>query len=270
MKRFTNFAVWLVIVFCSFYFWAHLSVTTSVLLAFFFSAALDRASDSTTKPTFMPHMVKFNPHVYQMLLDLKLVTPERWKEAFAGQANTDPWSGDYVCRFGLWAYGLLEDAEGNTVVHWPKLGIYSEGFSASIELNNFPQFIEGSGSAREWLPRLVIRRTMKGYGIGIEVLSDWWDLSGSKLPSVVGLQHDTDYMIGRTVVYLSHFPHQPLWEFSTTRTVTKPEAMTNILEASGWKEPDSAYRSEIAHLHPPTTYQHKYADIDMNYIHHIR
>jgi hypothetical protein len=269
MKRLVNFAIWLVCIFCAFYFWAHLSFVSSLLLAFFFAATLDSGREPGSAPTLLPHFVKFNPDFYQMLSDLNLVTSEIWKTAFGGEASSDPWSGDFVCRYGLYAYGLFLDAEGSTIVHWPKLGIYTEGFSASMELDNFPQTDGRPGSHSEWVPRLVIRRTSRGYGIGIEVLSSWWESVGSQLPDVHGLPFDTDHLIGRTVIYFADFPHQPLWEFSTAGVITKAVDMKVLLEKAGWTEMDFQ-NSETAHLHPPNWYRHKYVEIQTNFVHHIR
>ena len=267
MKRFTNFAIWLAVVFCPFYFLAHLSVITSLLLAFFFAATLDSASVSAKKPTFMPHMVKFNPSVYKMLNALNLVTPEEWKIAFETEASTDPWSGDYLCRRGMYAYGLFLDDAGDTVVHWPKLGIYTEGFALSVELEMFRQD-DGSSAFSEWSPRVVIRRTRKGYGIGIDVRSAWWETYGSTLPSVSALPHDTDYSIGRTVVYFAVLPHQALWEFSIDHKTMKSVDMKAVLETAGWVLPDDSHLSEISHLHPPTDYVHMYVTVETNHLHH--
>jgi hypothetical protein len=269
MKRFVNFAVWLVCIFCALYFLARLSFVSSLLLAFFFAATLDSGRGTGSKANLLPHFVKFNPDIYRMLSDLSLVTPEAWKTAFESAASLDPWSGDFVCRYGLYAYGLFLDAEGNTVVHWPRLGVYTEGFSASVELDNFPQPDDRPGSRSEWLPRLVIRRTSRGYGVGIDVPSSWWEAVGSKLPAVIGMPFDTDFSVGRTVVYLADFPHQPLWEFSTAGVITKSVEMKALLEKAGWTEVDS-HNSEIAHLHPPNSYTHKYVEIQTNFVHHIR
>jgi len=269
MKRLINVLIWSACSFCALYFWANLNLTASLLLALMFAAAMDAATTVVAKPKLIPYFVKFNPDVYKMLIALGLATPESWKAAFLGEASTDPWSGDYVCRYGVYAYGLFFDSEGNTIFHWPKLGIYSEGLSASIELNNFPQD-DGSGSFSKWNPRLVMRRTMKGNGIGLEVRSSWWDSVGSKLDAVAGLKYDTDYLIGRTVVYFAHFPHQVLWEFSTDSSMMKSIDMKAVLDASGWALPDRSHYSEIGHLHPPEEYTHLYVNVATNYIHHIR
>jgi hypothetical protein len=234
-----------------------------------FAATLDSVPTVGAKPTLMPHFVKFNPDIYKMLIALGLTTPELWKTAFETEASTDPWSGDYVCRRGIYAYGLFLDADGNTIVHWPKLGIYTEGFSASIELNNFPQN-DGPGPFSAWNPRLVIRRTMRGNGIGVEVSTKWWESIGSKLPTVAGLYHDSDPMIGRTVIYFADFPHQALWEFATDRSVMKSTDITAVLDASGWTLPDTSHLSEIAHLHPPEEYRHPYVNVETNYVYHYR
>jgi len=269
MKRAANFAVWFICVFSAFYFWAHQTLTSSFLLALFLAAILDSTREVAAKPTMLPHFVKFNPDVYKMLSDLSLVTSDTWKAAFDGEADTDPWSGDFVCRYGLSAYGLFVDAEGNTVVHWPRLGIYTEGFSAAIELTNFPQTDGRPGARAEWCPGLVIRRTSRGYGVGIEILTNWWESVGSKLPIFTSVHFDTDFMTGRTVVYFADFPHQPLWQFFTGPSVVESIDMKSVLEKAGWVEFDPN-DPELAYFHPPTRYIHKYIEIQVNFVHHIR
>jgi hypothetical protein len=182
---------------------------------------------------FTPYQLILTPHIGAMLLDLGLITTERWAELRDNWTEQGKkWSGHDLPFTGLYANVLSVDADGDELAHWMQPNLYLTGLSFRETL----PFLTFPGQYTGWSPSFFFRPSMKGYAIGIEVREEWWKENKERLLNK-GVVKDVsiEYNFGTVLLFLQHLPARTLAPFYIGWSQKLVDEAKKEAIALGWK-----------------------------------
>jgi hypothetical protein len=147
---------------------------------------------------FTPYEICLSPHVGKMLLELGLVTEEKWSEIAETEHPSDPRSPWRLVNYGIQGV-VLSFRDGEELVHWSGTGHYT----ASVEYRCHLDFLELPGEFLQWSPCYFFRIDKGGYHQGITVHPSWWDQYKEILQAKGLIKNVHDERWGHGLIYLS-------------------------------------------------------------------
>ncbi|MBB5316834.1 hypothetical protein [Tunturibacter empetritectus] len=209
---------------------------------------------------FTPHIIDLNPHIASMLIDLGLITDEKWKQLVSEDVARKPWDGLSFAVHGIRGVVLSVDPNGDNVVHWTGWDYYTTQTMIEVPLD----FVQFSGAYFPWSPRFFFRTGKGGYHLGIEVNDTWLKEKRKDLEqSGIVKEFDTDYRFGTTRLTLDVLPPDVFWKFYREHDKKQWEAAKQKAISSGWK-PEEIGIEEIGYF--GDRYEGKYGTVNLRFM----
>jgi hypothetical protein len=235
MKRWvffwTKFLFALVAASCFLHFVGDMSIRASIAIALLASCSWSWASKASDLE-FSPHQINLQPYIGSMLIELGLITDEKWKALMEPELAGKPWDSMSLAKNGIRGVVLSVDSNGQNIVHWPEASYYTSSTEVSIGLD----FLKLPGSWSPWSPDFFFRSGSDGYHWGIAVKEEWWKGNQNHLLQAgIVKSHDTDYRYGTTRLTLEVLPHEVFWIFYRKWNKRLQEDANQKAKAKGWK-----------------------------------